>query len=94
MVEEKYFHYALLSRGLEYSCTPFGKVRESNHGSGVCKEDCAKYYVPKSSILLAGTGIWKISSEACGFRSIKIDYSDYQKSLISRINEVFFIFFQ
>ena len=47
------------------------------------------YYVPKSSILLAGTGIWKISSVACGFSSIKNYYSDYPKSLISRINEVF-----
>ena len=26
--------------------------------------------VPKSSILLAGTGVWKISSVACGFSSI------------------------
>ena len=47
------------------------------------------YYVPKSSILLAGTGVWKISSVACRFSSIKIDYSDYPKSLISRINEVY-----
>ena len=30
---------------------------------------------------------------ACGFSSIKIDYSDYSKSLISRINEVY-VFFQ
>ena len=45
--------------------------------------------VPKSSILLAGTGVWKISSVACEFSSIKIDYSDYLKSLISRINEVY-----
>ena len=37
---------------------------------------------------LAGTGVWKISSVACGFSSIKIHYSDYPKSLISRINEV------
>ena len=43
--------------------------------------------MPKSSILLAGTGVWKISSVACGFSSIKIDYSDYQKNLMSRINE-------
>ena len=42
----------------------------------------------QKAILLAGTGIWKISSVACGFSSIKIDYSDYPKSLISRINEV------
>ena len=47
----------------------------------------------KSSILLAGTGVWKISSVACMFSSIKIDYSDYPKSLISRINEVY-VFFQ
>ena len=47
-------------------------------------------YVPKSSILLAGTGVWKISSVPCEFSSTKIDYSDYQKNLISRINEVFF----
>ena len=42
-------------------------------------------------VLLAGTGVWKISSVASGFSSItcKIDYSDYPKSLISRINEVF-----
>ena len=45
-------------------------------------------YVQKRSILLAGTGVWKISSVACRFSSIKIDYSDYLKSLISRINEV------
>ena len=39
--------------------------------------------------MLAGIGIWKISSVACGFSSIKIDYSDYPKSLISKINEVY-----
>ena len=42
---------------------------------------------------LAGTGVWKISSVACGFISlIKIDYSDsdYLKSLIRRINEAIF----
>ena len=31
----------------------------------------------------------KISSAECGFSSIKIDYSDYPKCLISRINEVY-----
>ena len=54
-------------------------------------EHYAQYYVPKSSILLAGTGVWKISSVACGFSSIKIDYSDYPKNLISRINEVYIL---
>ena len=39
--------------------------------------------------LLAGTGVWKIRSVACGFSSIKIDYSAYLRSLISRINEVY-----
>ena len=36
--------------------------------------------LPKSSILLAGTAICKISSVACGLSSIKIDYSVYPKS--------------
>ena len=44
---------------------------------------------PESSILLAGIGVWKVSTEACVFSSIKIDYYDYQKSLFSRINEVY-----
>ena len=44
-----------------------------------------------SMILLAGTGVSKIRSVACGFSSIKIDYYDYPKSLISRINE-FYVF--
>ena len=33
--------------------------------------------------------VWKISSVAWGFSFIKIDHSDYPKSLISRINEVY-----
>ena len=49
-------------------------------------------YVPKSSISLAGTGVWKISSVPYAFSSIKIDCSDYPKSLISRINEVYVFF--
>ena len=40
----------------------------------------------------AGTGVWIISSVACGFRSIKIDYSNYPKSLIIGINEVLCLF--
>ena len=47
------------------------------------------YYVGKSSILLAGTGVRKISYVACGFSPIEIHFSDYTKSLISRINEVY-----
>ena len=35
-----------------------------------------------SFILLAETGVWKNSSVACVFSSIKIDYTDYLKSLI------------
>ena len=50
-------------------------------------------HVPKTSILLAGTGVWKISSVACRFSSIKIDYSDYPKSLFSRLKEVYVFFF-
>ena len=47
-------------------------------------------YVRKSSILLDGPGVRKVSSLACGFSLIKIHFSDYPKSLISRINDVFF----
>ena len=36
---------------------------------------------------VAGTDVWEISSVA--FSSIKIDYSDYLKKLIGRINEVY-----
>ena len=38
------------------------------------------------------TDVWKISSVAYGFSSIKIDYSGYPKSLNSRINEVYVFF--
>ena len=44
--------------------------------------------MPKSSFSLAETGVWKISSAAYGFRSIRIDYSDYPKSLNSRISSL------
>ena len=50
------------------------------------------YYVWKSSILLALTGVKKISSVARGFSSFKIQFSDLPKSLISRI--IKFMFFQ
>ena len=46
----------------------------------------------KKAPLLAVTGVREISSEACGFSTIKIHFSDYQKSLISRINEVYVFF--
>ena len=39
----------------------------------------------KSSILLAGTDVWKISSAVCGFSSINIDYSDYPKSFSAEL---------
>ena len=46
-------------------CSPHsGKsatIRESNQGSGVCKEHYVLYYVPKSSILFNGNGAVKIS---------------------------------
>ena len=62
---------------------------ESNQASDVRKAHYAQYYVGKSSILLARTGIGKINSVACGFSPIKIHFSDYPKSKISRINEVY-----
>ena len=41
--------------------------------------------------MLAGTGVWKISSVACGVSS-KNRLLYYQESLISRINEVYVFF--
>ena len=38
----------------------------------------------------AGNGAVKVSSVACGFSPVIIDYSDYLKSFISRINGVYF----
>ena len=35
-------------------------------------------------------GAVKISSVACGFSPVKIDYSGYPNSFISSINEVYF----
>ena len=63
-------------------------IRESNHAEGIYKEHYAYYYVPQSSILFAGTGVRKI----CSVSLIKINYSDYRKGLISRINEVYVFF--
>ena len=86
---------ACTSAKVIWSWTHSGKsatIRESNHGLSVCKEHYAKYYVPKSSILLARTCVWKISSVAFGFSSIKIDYSDNPKNLISRINDEVYVF--
>ena len=69
-----------------------GTIQESNQASGVRKAHYAHYYVQKSSILLTGTGVRKISSVACGFSPTKIHFSDYPKSSISRINEVYVFF--
>ena len=44
----------------------------------------------KSSILLAGTGVRKINSVACGFSPIKPIFIITQKNVISRINEVMY----
>ena len=46
----------------------------------------------KSSILLAGKGVRKISFLACEFSPIKIHFSDQPKILIVRINEVYVFF--
>ena len=60
-----------------------GTIPVSNQASGVSKSHYAQYYVRKSTILLAWTGVRKISSVA---------FSEYPKSFISRINE-FYVFF-
>ena len=46
------------------------KVQESNQASGVQKAHYTQYNVRKSSILIAGTGVRKISSVASGFHLI------------------------
>ena len=43
--------------------------------------------------MLVGTGIWQISSVACGFSSVKSDNSDYPKNLISGKKKFMFFFF-
>ena len=48
-----------------------------------------RVYVPKSSILLSELVYGKFRSVACWFSSIKIDYFEYPKGLISRINDVY-----
>ena len=40
--------------------------------------------------MLARTGVRKISYVASGFSPIKIHFTDYPKSLISRVNEVIY----
>ena len=47
-------------------------------------------YMYQKTQFLAGRGVWKISSVACGFSPIKINYSAYLKSLISKINEALY----
>ena len=44
----------------------------------------------KTPFCLPEMVVVKISSVACWFSPVKIDYSDCQKSFISRINKVFF----
>ena len=67
-------------------------IREPNQASGVCKVQYTLYYVRKLFILLARTGVRKMSSVACGFSPIKIHFSDHQKDSISIINESITIF--
>ena len=76
------------------STTSIGKAQHtmiwlSNQASGVCKAHYLVVLWRKSSILLAGTGVRKIHSVACGFSPVKIHFSAYLNSLISRINEVY-----
>ena len=46
----------------------------------------------KAPFFFAGNGAVKISSVACRFSLVKIDNSDYPKSLISRINKSYAFF--
>ena len=46
----------------------------------------------KRFILQAATGVWKISSVAYGFSSIKTDHFDYKKSIYQQ-NKLSYVFF-
>ena len=43
----------------------------------------------KAPFCLPELAYGKYRSVACGFSSIKLDYSDYPKSFISRLNDVY-----
>ena len=47
--------------------------------------------MPKSSILLAGTGVWKISSVAFEFSPSKTHLPDYPK--VKSVEKMKFVFF-
>ena len=68
-----------------------GTIRELNQASRV-RNNYVYYYVRKSSILLAGKGIRKISFLECKILALVKSMSEYLKSLISRINEVYVFF--
>ena len=71
---------------------PIGKVQHNSRieSSLSCKKGALRVVLrTKFFILLAKTGLRKINSAACGFSPIKIHFSDYPKSLISRITEAY-----
>ena len=51
-----------------------GKFRRIKPGMYVRRITCSNMYVRKDTTLLAGTGVRKIGSVACGFRPIKIHF--------------------
>ena len=62
-----------------------GTNRESNQASGV---RVVLHVCTKKVNFVSRNRLRKISSLACRFSPIKIHFSDYPKSLISRTNEV------
>ena len=77
-----------VERSLENHSGKSAAIRESNQGCMYGALRVVLHVCTKCSILLAGTDVWKISYVACEFSPITIDFSDYQKSLISRINAI------
>ena len=63
------------------------KKERQNTLSDVCK---ASYYVCKSFILLAGTFARITNNVDCGSSPIKINYFDYPKRFINRINKYYY----
>ena len=69
-----------------------GTIQESNKASGVRKAHYAYYYVRKSHILLAGSGVRKISVVASGFSPIKIHFF-YSPEKFNPQNNIVYVFF-
>ena len=72
---------------LIHCCVEVGAIGKSRHNMRIKPRMYVRHSImyEKNCILLAGTGVRKISYVACGFSPIKIHRSEY----LTRINEVY-----